>query len=209
MKNQLFVFLTAVMIMPAVLSIPVYAKVSLTPKPTRAAQIKKMHLPAKLTGDITSISGNTLTVKQGDKNYTVNVTDSTKLYRRFGAKATLSEFAVGNKINVVGTWTDDTKTAINASYIRDVSVMKKFGTFVGTVVSKTDGSFIITPKVRQTQTVMVLSTTKYTNRKKVTIAYSDINVGDHVQVRGVWDKSNNKVIETSDVRDLTLPKNSK
>lgn len=219
MKKQLIALLVAGAVAPMLLSISAYAAVyptrvvtkmekKQTLKETLKTKAKKMGLSAKLTGEITAISGNTLSVKQGDKSYTVNVGDSTKLYRRFGAKATLSEFAVGNKINIVGTWTDESKIAINASYIRDVSVMKKFGTFVGKVTSKSDGSFVIEPKVRQTQTIMVSSTTKYTDRNKNAITYADIAVGDRVQTRGVWDKSNKKVIETSEVRDLTLPKKS-
>lgn len=160
------------------------------------------------SGTLKSKSGNTvpatLVVTREGKDYTVNVDANTQLRRRFWGKATLAEMSVGDTLNVIGQWTDDTHTAINAKLVRDASIQKRFGVFVGTVQTLlTSGWTMLTG--RGTETVTVTSTTKFVNRTGGTISQSDIKVGDKVRVRGLWDRNANTITEVTVVKDYSIP----
>src|SRR3989338_1714118 len=131
-------------------------------RPTVRAEIKNLRLsgtPGVMQriirwANLTAINGNTLTVHtKSGKDFQVNITSSTKLYRRFGAMATLSEFQVGDWLEVMGQWTDSSKTSVNALAIRDQSIQKYNGTFNGTVVSVnvTANTFVFQPNKRTDQ----------------------------------------------------------
>lgn len=216
----MFLFIMTLIINPVLLVAPAYAR------PYERAQLKaenrmekkseaidkirdkamKKGMKQVLTGEINAIATNSMTVIHGDKSVTVYVGSDTKLVRKFGGTATLSEFAVGNKVQVAGNWTDESKSAISATTIRDVSIQKLRGMFVGKVLTKGDTSFTIEPLSRKTQTAMLSTAVKYSNRRKETITYANVQVGDQVKVSGVWDRSNNKIMEVTEVRDLSIPK---
>lgn len=220
MKNQLFFFIAALIMNPALIVAPAYAGTQkaqrtenrIEKKQEVVAKIRekarKKGMKATLTGEITAISSDSLQVSRGDKAYTVYVGADTKLVRKFGGTAILSEFAVGNRIQVFGNWTDESKSAVSATTIRDMSIQKLRGTFVGKITAKGSTSFTIEPLKRTTQTVFVSSATKYMDRKKAAMTYADIKVGDQVKVSGVWDRSNNKIMEVTEVRDLSVPKSN-
>jgi len=101
-----------------------------TPVPNLKDRVKAL-LPIRVligTAKLTAISGTTLIVDREEKSYTVNTGTfdkcATQLRRRFWGKSELSEFSVGDVLNVMGYWTDDTKTAVNACYIRNISIQK-------------------------------------------------------------------------------------
>src|SRR5689334_19625315 len=71
------------------------------------------------SGKLTAVNGTTLTVEKDSKSYTVLTDDKTQFRRRFWGKATVSEYQVGDTLNVIGMWTDDAKTTIQARLIRD------------------------------------------------------------------------------------------
>lgn len=154
---------------------------------------------------VDSISGTTLTVSKDGKTYTINTDASTKFRRLFWGKSSLSEISVGDNLNVWGKWTDDAQTTILARMIRDTSIMKRFGVFIGTVKSKDTASFVITTVNRGDQTVSFDNNTKFVNRKGATISYNDVNVGDRVKVRGLWDKTLSKITQVTQVKDFSLP----
>lgn len=159
------------------------------------------------TGTVTakslSIPG-TLTVTKDGKTYTVNVDANTQLHRRFWGKATWDEISVGDMVNVIGQWTDDAHTAINAKLVRDTSVQKRFGVFIGTVTANGGSSLTIDTK-RGTETVTIDASTKIVNRKEEMIGKSDIKIGNKVRVRGLWDSKLNTITEVSKVKDYSLP----
>jgi len=145
-----------------------------------------------------------LTVSKDDKTYTVKVTDKTLLLRKFGAKADLSEFSVGDILSVRGKWTDEAKTVLEARVIRNLSIQKRRGTFWGTIKSKGDNSFVLASVNRGEQTVY-LGETKIVNRKEETITFADLQVGDRVRVSGLWDNKLNKITEVSKIKDWSIP----
>lgn len=158
-----------------------------------------------INGNVAGKSDSSLTVNKDGKDYIVNITSNTKIVRRFFGKATLSEISVGDKINIIGNFTNDEKTVIEARLIRDLSITKRHAVFIGKVVSKTTDSFVIDPEKRDNQTVVFNSNTKFVNREQKTITFEDIKIGDRVRVKGVWDQSLNKITESLQVKDFSLP----
>ncbi len=160
-------------------------------------------------GNVTAINGTSLTVTLLDineqpngKTITVNTDSSTKFKRRFWGDSSISEISVGDRVNVKGTWTDSSQTTLQAKYVRDTSIMKKFGTFIGTVLTKSDTSFTFDPNHRGNQTVYFDSNTKFINRSGQTMTYSQLNVGDKVRVKGIWDKTLHKITGVTEVKDF-------
>lgn len=187
-----------------------------TPKPTgikfgnlkldlkdkiQAVKAERAHLK---NVKITAIGSNSVTVDNAGTSVTVNISDKTQLRRRFWGKSELTEFSVGDKVDVIGKWTDDTKTAINAVLIRNESIQKRFGVFFGTVKSLTGTEFAMTTIQRDDETVTI-GTAKLINRKGGAITQADIKVGDRVRVRGLWDSNLKTITETKEVKDFSLP----
>lgn len=149
-------------------------------------------------------SPTSLTCTRDGKTYTILIDDKTQLRRRFWGKATLSEFQIGDTLNVIGQWTDDSHTTIKARLIRDISIQKKRGVFFGEVTSLTGSGWVMSTK-RGTETVTVDSSTKFVNREGDTITKGDIKVGHRVRVKGLWDSKLNTITEVTQVKDFSLP----
>lgn len=184
-------------------------------------KIKNLRFSVRITGTLKSVSGNTLTVTGDDgKDYRVNVSGGTNinvqsnnieqifntiLRRKFWGKANLSEFVAGNKVNVIGKWHDDTKTQVDAYLVRNLSIEKRWGVFMGDVVTKNSDNFVIKSGNKGNQTVYFDSNTKFIARDEKPLNYNDVQVGHRVRVKGVWDNKLNKITEVSEVKDFILP----
>ncbi len=156
-------------------------------------------------GKITAINGSTLNIEKEGKNYIVHTDEKTQPRRHYWGESSLQEFSVGNKVNVVGRFIDKEKTTIMAHMIRDLSIMKRHGLFLAEVTKKNNDNFAMKPVNRPDQTVYFRSSTKFKDRLGRNISYASIQVGHKVKVRGIWDKSSNKVTEVVEVRDLSFP----
>lgn len=160
---------------------------------------------------LTAINGATLTVEKDGKSITVNTGSfdkcKTQFRRRFWGSSGVSEYTVGDLVNVIGSWTDDSKTAINACVVRDISIQKRFGVFIGEVLSLTGSGWTMTTvsDKRENQAVTVTASTKFVNRKGETITQADIKAGQKVRVRGLWNRVNNTVTEVTEVKDYSIP----
>ncbi len=157
------------------------------------------------SGILSAKSSSQLTVTKDGKSYTVLIDSNTQLRRRFWGKATLDEFQVGDTLNVIGKWTDDAHTTIQARLVRDISIQKRFGVFFGTVSSLSSNGWVMATVNRGNQAVSVASSTKFINRKGETISQSDIKVGDKVRVRGLWDKAGSTITEVKEAKDFSIP----
>lgn len=167
---------------------------------------RRIRFGARLTGKIAAISENQLTVSDNEgKNYSVLVTEKTQLRRRFWGKANLSEFKVGDMVNVIGRYSNEEKTEIEAILIRNLSIQKRWGVFFGEVISLSDNSLVIRTKKRDQLTVYLTSTSKIINRKGEPITMDDIKVGHKIRVKGVWDKDLKEIKEVAEVKDFSLP----
>lgn len=167
--------------------------------------LKKFRWAARITGTITAKSDATLTVEATDgKIYTINITDETHLRRRFWGKSSLAEFSVGNEASVIGRWTDENQTAIDAKLIRNLSVQRRWGVFFGTVITKNADNFVVEAVKRETQTVY-FGEAKFIKRNQEPMIYDDLQVGHRVRIKGVWDRLLNQIIEVDEVKDFSLP----
>ncbi len=170
------------------------------PKDLRAAGFPRQ---VRLEGTLSAVSGNTLTVG----SYTVTVTTNTRLIRRFGGKSQLSEFKIGDNLQVFARQERADTTNYFARLIRDLSIQKRFGAFIGTVASfnTVTSHFTLQTANRGLLTVTVNSKAVLVNRKQEPLKFSDLVTGARVRVKGLWDKSTNTLTEVSQVKDYSLP----
>lgn len=167
---------------------------------------KEVLKPTHLTGAVLSgVNASTLTVQKDGKTYTVTTDANTKFRRHFWGKSSLTEITVNDKLNIWGTWTDNTRTSIKAKLIRDLSVFKRQGVFLGQIISLGVNTFVIHTTNRGDMTVTVSSNTKYTKRNEKTINFSDLKVNDKVRIKGLWDKQAKTITEVKEVKDYSLP----
>lgn len=150
------------------------------------------------TGTLTGMSGSdvpaTLTVTAGATTYTVEVTSSTNLVRRFNGGSGLQEFMIGDTLEVRGTLSDSTTNTVNANKIKDASIQRRGGTFYGSVVSLdcANNRFTFKPDERSQQTVYVTSSTKII-RGGEKITCTDLKVNERAIVIGTWRPANNRI----------------
>lgn len=167
---------------------------------------KKLKFAARVNGNITGISDNQLTIKEKEgKSFRVIITDKTQLRRRFWGKSNLNEFQVGDEVNVIGRYTNEEKTEIEAKLIRNLSIQKRWGVFFGRVISVSDNFLVIETTKRNQLTIYVSENTKLINRKEEKINFSDIKTGHRIRVKGVWDKNLKEVRLTDEIKDFSLP----
>lgn len=152
-----------------------------------------------------STSGATLTVSKDGKTVIVSTDAKTRFKRKFFGNSAVSEFQAGDFLDIRGFWSDETKTAISAVFVRDTSIQKRFGAFVGTVKSISASGFTISTVARGDQTVTVNPKTKYFNRMGRTIDSSEFSAGQRVRVKGVWNNRNNTITEVTQVKNYDLP----
>jgi hypothetical protein len=160
---------------------------------------------AIVKGTIKSKGDNYLVMIIDGKDVTVNVTDKTKLRRRFWGNADWEEMQVGDLLQVMGKWTAADKTAINALFIRDLSIQKVRAVLVGKIIS-IDGNVIkLNTVARGDQTVTVDGATEYFNRNEAAIVLADLKTGHRIRVKGVWNRTAKAMIEVSQIKDFDLP----
>jgi hypothetical protein len=155
---------------------------------------------------VTNISGSVLTVIDKDgKTITVNTDANSRLRRRFFGSSNISEISVNDILNIFGKWTDDTHTIVQAQQIRDLSIQKRFGVFVGDVTAINGNTITLKSINRGTQAVTVSSTTKFIDRKEKTIVQTDVVVGHRIRVKGMWNNASNTITEVKQLKDFSLP----
>jgi hypothetical protein len=132
---------------------------------------------------VTAISGTTITAtSKAGKTYTVDTTSATMI-RKLGAKSSIDQVSVGDKLIVKGTLGTD-GTTITATKIRNMSIFK----FDGSIHSKivTVGSDSLT--LKDGYTVTVTSATVFKGTKKITVSgLADLKIGDVIKVAGLKD----------------------
>lgn len=162
----------------------------ITPQPAQAAS-------STIQGTLTAMSGTTapavLTVQSGLTTYTVNVSSSTTLVRKFFGTSTLDEFVVADLLVIKGVVTG---TTIEASHIRNLTIQRRGGSFPGKVISVDAAAktFVLDPTARRVanQTVHVSSNAKLFTGNQAGV-FGDLAAGQKVMVIGLWRKTANTV----------------
>jgi len=157
------------------------------------------------TGKVIAIDGETLTIVQDDKTYTVLTDSSTKFRRKFWGVSSLEEVSVNNLVHVIGKWQNEERTQIKAILIRNLSVQKRYGVFFGVVTSVSESRFVMESAKRETQSVTISNSTKIVDRVMTTISLSDIKIGHRVRVKGTWDSANSTIVDVVQIKDFSIP----
>lgn len=154
---------------------------------------------------LTAKNGTTLTVAKDGKSYTVQTDEKTMFRRRFWGSSELNEMQIGDTVNIIGQWENEQQTTVQARLIRDISIQKRFGVFVGLVKTLTANGFQIEAAGRGTQTVTVDGSTRILNRLEQPIDQETIEIGHRVRVRGLWDSTSNTITEVVQIKDFSHP----
>lgn len=164
----------------------------------QAKNMIKEKIKKQIKGQLVTISGNTLTVKKDEETYTILVTDKTELKRKFGGSSTLDEFSPNDILMIIGNRVKNSDgvlstSEIEASYIRNMSIQRRFAVFVGEVTAKSSTTLTLKTIGRGTQTVYVTSSTLYKEKNK-TITLADIQIGNKIVVKGeLWNRVSDKL----------------
>jgi len=152
----------------------------------------KEKIKKHIKGTLTAMTGNVLTVRQGQTNLTIRTTDKTKFKRKFGGISSLGEFSINDQLIIIGNRNADS-TEIEASYIRNMSIQRRFAVFVGEVTAKSSSVLTLKTESRGAQTAIISSNTTYKEKNK-TITFADIQIGDKILVKGeLWDRASDKI----------------
>ena len=154
---------------------------------------------------IQSIGDNHIVVQKDGTSYTINIVANTHLRRRFWGKSDLSEFKVGDLVSVIGRWVDDEQTVIEARIIKNLTIQRRWGTFFGTVVEAEGTQIVIESVKRGNQTVYISVSTVVVSRDQDAITITEVQVGDKIRVKGVWDSQASEIRETDQIKDFSLP----
>jgi len=164
-------------------------------------KLQALRFNARLTGKITEIGGNYIKVFDNKNGITfqVNITEKTQLLRHFWGKSSLSEFSVGDEVNVIGRYTDETKSTIEAVLIRNKSIQKRWGAFFGEVTAKNSDNFVI-KTINRGELTVYFGSAKFVDNSGNQSSYDALSVGSRVRVKGVWDKTLKKLSEVDEVK---------
>ena len=126
-----------------------------------------------------------------------------KIMGRFGTKLQIGDLKDEDEVMIVGKYAADGKT-IEVKLLRDMGVMVRNGEYWGKVVTKTDGSVLTIQIKKDSRKIEILSLdgAKKVDRQGKEIILSEV-VRDHeVKVKGLVDKTDDKVWKMTKVYKL-------
>lgn len=167
---------------------------------------KNLKFEARVKGKITliNIGLNNFFMTGEDGAFQINITEKTKLLKKFGGKSSLSEYSVGDEVVIFGKFTDDTKLIIDAKTVKNNSIQKRKGAFFGKITVKNTDNFVMETIERGTQ-IVYFTGAEFVERNEKPITYADLKPGDRVRVKGVWNKTLSEIREVSQVKDFSIP----
>lgn len=136
----------------------------------------------------------TITITAGATTYTVEVSATTKVVRKYNGPSDLGEFLIGDTLQIKGTLSDTTANIISATWIKDLSVQRLAGTFHGSIVTLdcANNKFTYLPDKRIQQTVYLSTNTKFIRGgEKITCA--DLKNNERAIVIGLWRQTEKRI----------------
>lgn len=126
----------------------------------------------------------------------IHLTSDVKIVRKYMGKATVSEFAAGDKVSVTGKLQAD--GAVSAGMVKNESIHVAFNAKRGDVVAidYTENTFVIKNNNKDVK-VYVTANTKFIENGVTKPALADLKVGDVAVVRGVVRQTANEVTADS------------
>lgn len=137
-------------------------------------------------------------VKIFGQDYKIEVFAGTNVVRQHWGKSEidLSEFSVGDIINVYGTLDSTDYFLIHAKTVRNVSIQKLHAVFTGNILSVSSSTNSFTMEAKRTgANTLIVNTDANTKiySGKILKSFSDLQVGTKVTVRGIWDRALSKI----------------
>lgn len=157
-------------------------------KAAKVMEISSMAGSAGTTPDL-------LKVKILGQDYKIRILANTNVVRHYWGKSPLdlSEFSVGDIINVLGTLDSTDFFLINAKTVRNVSIQQKHGVFSGTIKSITPPSSFILETARASSLLVNTDANTKIYQGKELKTFSDLQIGMSVLVRGIWNRTLTKI----------------
>ena len=135
-----------------------------------------------IAGDVTVISGNTLTVQTLAQGVVKVQTDANTRFRmKDKPQASLSDFKVGDRIVARGERTNDVLHAIVVVLVP----ANLHDLVVGKVQSISGSTIVVTTKAGSTVNIVTNGDTQFHTKDKATASLSDVKVGDVIAAAGV------------------------
>jgi hypothetical protein len=134
--------------------------------------------------------------------YSVDIAGA-NVVRKNGSPMKLSEFKIGDKIEVKGTvWSDN---SISAIFIRDLTLYAHTGTFSGKIISinPPDGSFVIQSSQPTVRTIRTSGLTSY-KKNGSGARFADLEMGMSAVVKGQWERQDSEITATQVLATLRL-----
>ncbi len=196
---------------------------TIAPAPIHKTQAMELNVNGKgevlLRGTIDLVGSGTLTVKSWGGDWTVNVPSSAEVL----PGGDMSKFSQGDFVGITGTvsqngsWTVNAKTVRNWTQEKTITTessqnqksarqemkSERVRTYQGTASGVGASSLTLTAANGTAYTVNFASSAKFSNKKWLSIAATDIQNGDTVRVFGA---NANGTISATIVRDISLPK---
>jgi hypothetical protein len=144
-----------------------------------------------------------ITAEKNGMTHTVDASSAT-FRRKYGAKCDIYELTMGDYIWVWGRMSEG--NTIIAKKVKDYSIQKWRGLFIGTIIAIDSGSytddqgrnyqqFTIESRHRGEQTIRVYETTRIQYRKE-SKTFSDLAVGQEIIAKGTWNNTHSFVYDT-------------
>ena len=131
----------------------------------------------------------TITISSGGKTFLAEITSKTKIVRKYDGKSKLTEFALGDNVEVSGTIASSGNIKAKKLKNNSISATSTAGIY-GDIISinKAGNSFVLRWKGKK-NSITVNSDTKFIiPGKKTNGKLADLKVGDRIQGRGVYNR---------------------
>jgi acyl-CoA hydrolase len=161
-----------------------------------------------IIGTVSTVGGSSLSLTMKNKVVTVDVSQSA-FKKREGAVAALTDIHTGDTVRVYGTWTDTTKTAIQAITVRDMSDV---GNITGvhaiaygdvSTIDTTNNTFTMVTSKKAIITVDAGSST-FVRRFGGKSSLAELTVGDHLKVFGTWSDTGKTSLKAIAIRNMSI-----
>ena len=122
---------------------------------------------------------------------------NTKVMRKHRGPSDLTEFSVGDVVNVSGILDATDPLKVNASAVRNLSIQKTSNFYIGSIqtVTGNDTITITRPSTSGTAITYTIKTSSATKiyDGKILKAFTDLPVGTSVKVKGVVNRALNQI----------------
>lgn len=155
-----------------------------------SAEFVQMRVRGTLTEMPSTTAPTTLAITSGGKTYLIDITSSTVIVRLYNGKSNLTEFTLGDDLEVLGTPTDSGSIKAKILKNRSISLTNTKGVF-GNIksIDAANNTFVFTWKDKDYNVKVDAESKIMIPGIKNKAAIADLKVGDRAQGRAVYNSS--------------------